>query len=143
MGEKRDQKEKTTKARNPRHLLLADDGSKPATRARTLALTLATATGARLTIVYVRDPGETEAAAMKKLAPALATAAAAGVKCNAVIQPPVGLTSPGRRIVATATAQRADMIVVGARGSGSIRKLLGSVSNYVVTNATVSVVVVR
>jgi nucleotide-binding universal stress UspA family protein len=124
-------------------MLVADDGSKPAARARAFAITLAAATGARLTAVYVRDPLETPEEAADKLAVTIAAAAAAGLKCKGIIQRPVGITSSGRRIIATATAQRADMIVVGARGSGTMRKLLGSVSSYVVTNASVSVTVVR
>ena len=124
-------------------MLLADDGSKPAARARAFALMLAAATGARLTVTYVREPTESPQDAAGRLATTLAAAAAAGLQCQAVIQRPVGITNPGRRILAAATRCRADLIVVGARGSGLVRKLLGSVSSYVVSRARVSVSVVR
>lgn len=143
MGEKTGTRKKAVTTATLRHVVVADDGSKPAARARALALTLAAATGARLTAVYVRDPLETKEEAADKLAVTIAAAAAAGLKCRGVVGRPVGITNPGRRIVAAATAQRADMIVIGARGSGTVRKLLGSVSSYVVTNAAVSVTVVR
>jgi nucleotide-binding universal stress UspA family protein len=104
---------------------------------------LAAATGARLTAVYVRDPVESGAEGHRKLVATLAAAAAAGQSCTAVVEPPVGITNPGRRIVAAGTRCRADVIVVGARGAGLVRKLLGSVSSYVVSRARVSVCVVR
>ena len=124
-------------------MLVADDGSKPAARARDFAVMLAVSTGARLTAMYVREPTETRDQAARKLAATVAAAATAGVKCAVVIQPPVGITNPGRRILAAATRHRADHIVVGARGSGLVSKLLGSVSSYVVSRAGVSVSVVR
>jgi len=127
----------------PRRVLLADDGSKAAAGARRFALMLAAATGARLTAVYVRDPVESRAEADGKLAATLAAAAAAGQRCTAVVEPPVGITNPGRRIIAAGARCRADVIVVGARGAGLVHKLLGSVSSYVVSRARVSVCVVR
>jgi nucleotide-binding universal stress UspA family protein len=128
----------------PRHVLLADDGSKLAGRARRFALKLGAATGARLTVAYVREPLEKVEQADRKLRPVLAAARAAGVRCKSLaVEPPVGVTNPGRRIIAAATRVRADMIVVGARGSGMVRRLLGSVSSYVVNRATVSVCVIR
>lgn len=143
MGQRRRRWSKPVEPRKPRHVLLADDGSKQAARARAFALMLAATTGARLTVTYVREPTENQKEAAGKLAATLAAAAAAGLECKAVIQRPVGITNPGRRIVATATRYRADVIVLGARGSGLIRKLLGSVSSYVVSHARVSVSVVR
>jgi nucleotide-binding universal stress UspA family protein len=124
-------------------VLLADDGSKNATRARDFAVTVAAATRARITVVYVREPKDTDAQARRKLARAVAAARAAGRRIEVEIAPPVGITNPGRRILATAASRRADMIVVGARGSGLARRLLGSVSSYVVGRAPVSVAVVR
>ena len=126
-----------------RHVLLADDGSKAAAHARRFALMLTAATGARLTAVYVRDPLESRVEGHRKLAVMLTAAAAAGQRCTAAVEPPVGITNPGRRIIAAAARSRADLIVVGARGAGLVRKLLGSVSSYVVSRARVSVCVVR
>jgi nucleotide-binding universal stress UspA family protein len=126
-----------------RHVLLADDGSKGAALARAFAVKIAAAAGARLTATCIREPTESKEAAERKLAAAAAAAAAAGVKCTTEILPPVGLSNPGRRIVEAAKRHRVDVVVVGARGHGLVRKLLGSVSNYVVTHAPMSVSVIR
>jgi nucleotide-binding universal stress UspA family protein len=143
MGKTARRGSKARRASLARHVLLADDGSKAAVHARRFALMLTAATGARLTAVYVRDPLESREEGHRKLAVTLAAAAAAGHRCTAVVEPPVGITNPGRRIIAAAARCRADLIVVGARGAGLVRKLLGSVSSYVVSRARVSVCVVR
>jgi nucleotide-binding universal stress UspA family protein len=127
---------------NLRHVLLADDGSKGCAPARGFALMLAATTKARLTALYVRDPLESEEDGLRKLAPTLKAAAAAGIDCEPLIERPVGISSPGRRIISAAKTQRADAIVLGARGAG-LARLLGSVSNYVVKHADGSVCVVR
>jgi nucleotide-binding universal stress UspA family protein len=127
----------------PCEVLLADDGSKYAEPARRFALMLADAVGARLTVVYVREPVESAAEAERKLRPTLAAASAAGLRCEGIVEPPVGVTNPGRRILAAAKRRRADVIVLGARGAGMVRKLLGSVSSYVVSRARTSVCVIR
>jgi len=127
----------------PRHVLLADDGSPGSVRARDFAVMLAAATGARLTAVYVREPIETDRDAREKLAEACKEAAASGVQCRVVVARPVGITSPGRRILEAAQRKRADLIVVGAKGAGLTRKLLGSVSSHVASRARGSVCVIR
>lgn len=104
---------------------------------------LAAATGARLTATSVREPFESSEQAADKLAGTLAAVTAAGVQCEALVPRPVGITNPGRRILSAAPRLRADHIVIGARGSGLVRKLLGSVSSYVVSRARVSLSVVR
>jgi nucleotide-binding universal stress UspA family protein len=92
----------------------------------------------------VREPLEKPEAAKQKLQATMDAAAAAGIKCvAAVVAPPVGITNTGRRIIAAATREGADAIVIGARGTGVLRKLLGSVSSYVVSRAPMSVCVVR
>jgi len=129
--------------KKPRHILLADDGSKEAARAREFAVMLAAATGAKLTAVYVREPIEGPADALHKLKATLAAAAAAKVPCDTVIERPVGITNPGRRILAAARRCHADLIVIGTRGAGLARRLLGSVSTYVASGAHVSVCMIR
>ncbi|KAL5015054.1 hypothetical protein ScPMuIL_009324 [Solemya velum] len=50
---------------------------------------------------------------------------------------------PGELIVKVSEQQKADMIVMGTRGLGAVRRaLLGSVSEYVVRHATTPVIVV-
>ncbi|KAI0237366.1 hypothetical protein LSAT2_012113 [Lamellibrachia satsuma] len=52
--------------------------------------------------------------------------------------------SPGEYIVKTTKETGADMVVLGARGLGKIRKaLLGSVSDYVVRKANVPVLICK
>ena len=51
---------------------------------------------------------------------------------------------PGDALVAAATAERCDLLVVGSRGrSGLAKLLLGSVANHVVAHAPCSVLVVK
>lgn len=54
----------------------------------------------------------------------------------------VGYGSAGAEIVRFAGEENADLIVIGRRGSGLSKALLGSVSDHVVKNATRPVVVV-
>jgi nucleotide-binding universal stress UspA family protein len=52
--------------------------------------------------------------------------------------------SPGEAIVDVATSEDVDLVVVGSHGRGSVgRLLIGSVSEYVVRNASCPVLVVR
>ena len=51
---------------------------------------------------------------------------------------------PGEAIIEAATAESADLIVVGSHGRGTVgRFLIGSVSDHVVRNAQCPVLVVR
>lgn len=52
-------------------------------------------------------------------------------------------TSPGDQIVAYAIENDCDLIVMGSRGLGAIRGILGSVSSFVLRNADVPVLVVK
>ena len=53
-------------------------------------------------------------------------------------------TNPGEEIVRIAYEQKADMIIMGARGLGKIRKaILGSVSDYVMRKALVPVLICK
>ena len=59
-------------------------------------------------------------------------------------EPLVATGNAGDQIVAAILAQRADLIVVGARRQGAVRRLLlGSTSDHVLTYAPCSVLVVR
>lgn len=52
-------------------------------------------------------------------------------------------TSPGDQIVSYAIDNGCDLIVMGSRGLGALRGILGSVSSYVLRNADVPVLVVK
>ena len=52
-------------------------------------------------------------------------------------------TQPGGQIVTSAIDNLCDLIVMGSRGLGALRGILGSVSSYVLCNADVPVLIVK
>lgn len=52
-------------------------------------------------------------------------------------------TQPGGQIVTYAVDNLCDLIVMGSRGLGALRGILGSVSSYVLRNADVPVLIVK
>ncbi len=67
----------------------------------------------------------------------------AGIPCAELIQPPVGITNAGRRILAAADDRGADLVVLGARGAGLTPTLFGSINSYGASRARVSVCIAR
>lgn len=125
-------------------ILLADDGSGAAGPARRTAIALAEQSHAKLSIVYVLEPLETEEDGRRIVREAAQIAEKKGIAYDVLLASPVGISSPGRRILAVAADIGADLIVLGARGLGGVgRVLLGSVSSYTVHHATCSVLVAR
>jgi nucleotide-binding universal stress UspA family protein len=137
-----------------RRILLATDLSDASAAAATTALELASGLGAELLVVSVIDPrslhlpGGAVASRVDQVRTARETAAAglvadgraAGVRVQFLIWD----GEPGERIVEAALAEEADIIVVGSHGrSGVGRFLIGSVSDFVVRNASCPVMVVR
>jgi nucleotide-binding universal stress UspA family protein len=131
-----------------RRLLIAYDGGEPARSALELGIELASAAGAAIGIVSVvpadgvapDDPwsGTSEHAA--ELYEAKLRVAAAGL--TAETHEPTG--NPGPSIVAVAASFEYDTIVIGARRLGPIRRrLLGSVSRYVASHSSATVVIAR
>jgi len=52
--------------------------------------------------------------------------------------------SPGEALCCTATEEKADMIVIGSRGLGAIKRaMVGSVSEYVVRNSGLPCIIVH
>jgi nucleotide-binding universal stress UspA family protein len=51
--------------------------------------------------------------------------------------------SPANEIVKYANDENCDLIIIGSKGLGGIKKLLGSVSNGVVQNAEIPVLVIK
>lgn len=52
-------------------------------------------------------------------------------------------TEPGEQIVAYAEENGCDLIIMGSRGLGAIRGILGSVSSHVLREATMPVLIVK
>lgn len=135
-------------------VMLATDLSVTSTPAEAEAVRLAAGLGARLIAVSVIDPGslrlpggrfrarvdqvrdERESAAQALVARAQEMGVATAFL--------VWEGDPGEAIVDAASAEHADLIVLGTRGRHGVeRSLFGSVSDHVVRNAPCPVVVVR
>jgi nucleotide-binding universal stress UspA family protein len=135
-------------------VLLATDGSTPASRALDRAVALAVETGATLYVLSVVDTADLDlfsgadtdavddlfrGAARSAVSDAGARAEAAGVDVARAVR--VGV--PHREICAYADEVGADVIVVGTHGrTGLSRALLGSVAARIVRTAPVPVLVV-
>src|SRR4051812_37815901 len=138
-----------------RRVLVATDLSAVSDGATAQALELARDLGAKLVVLSVIEPpgraGATPAgpspridqvrAARESAAQALvAQGGARGIAVDFL----VWVGDPGESIVNAAESEAADLIVVGSHGRGGVgRLLIGSVSEYVVRNATCPVMVVR
>ena len=144
-----------------KHILLATDGSAACDQATRTAIGLARTHGAKLTALYVVDPypylgiGQANplgfqayvAAAHSHAGKALARAAELcddGGSPIAMETRIVEEATSSHGIAQTAVDEKADLIVIGSHGHGALRKLmLGSVTNKVLVEATVPVLVVR
>lgn len=137
-------------------ILLATDGTAASSAAGEQAIQLAAALRARLLVVSVdtsRAPIDVpapsrEAVGLSDRRTSMVTAAerlvqqarSAGAEATFLVWE----GEPGETIVTAADSERADLIVVGTHGRGSIgRFLIGSVSDYVVRHAHCPVLVVR
>ncbi len=140
------------------HVLVAVDGSEGSKRAVKFAKDLATATGARVTLLHVlepipvvslgfaefygvshRQPTDEE---MGRLHQALHEMLADFPRDR--VEEVIEYGNPADTIVGQAEARNADLIVMGARGMGPVgRFLVGSVSDRVVHNARRNVTVVH
>jgi len=146
-----------------KHILIATDGSVLARKAATHGLGLAKALGAKVTAVIVEapfsvselpEPRPRELAqafaqhadylkrhAGKALAEIAEAASKAGVPCETL---QVEHDQPYQAIIQTAINKGCDAIVMASHGRSGIKAVvLGSVTNKVLTHATIPVVVVR
>jgi nucleotide-binding universal stress UspA family protein len=135
-----------------KRIVVATDGSSGSQAAVTQAIELAKATGARVTFVTVlhgvgrsSDPVSGEplsASGTERNAAQVAAATARDGGADADFQFLDG--DPADAVVDFASAERADVIVVGSRGLGAVRSLvLGSVSRRIVDHAQCPVLVVK
>lgn len=135
-------------------LLLATDLTEASASATDEAFELATRLDASLLVVSVIDPGsllmpggrfrvrvDQVRERREQLAQELVERGRAdGIDVSFLIW----TGDPGDMIVEAATAEHADMVLVGSHGRGTVgRLLLGSVSEHVVRNAPCPVLVVR
>jgi nucleotide-binding universal stress UspA family protein len=134
--------------------MLATDLSPASHAATDTALELARTFGARLLAISVIDPGslrlpggrfsarvdQVRAERERYAQELVARGRAQGVSVDFLVWE----GDPGESIVDAAQSEGADMIVVGSHGRGTVgRFLIGSVSDYVVRQASCPVLVVR
>ena len=146
------------------HVVIGTDGSADAIAAAATGLRLLAAPDSITVVCAVEPPGEATAGQESGFAGGLvepadidvawavvrdAGAAAidrtvAGLDTQAPVKPLVEGGGAGPVICRVAEDEGADVVVVGSRGHGAIRRaLLGSVSTYVSNNAPCPVVIVR
>jgi nucleotide-binding universal stress UspA family protein len=145
-------------------VLIGTDGSDDAITAATRALPLL-APADTVTVACITEPSgletaglesgfgggiaspeeiENEQAAAHQHATAAVARTAAEIDTTAAVEQRVEVGDPGSMLCVLAEEIGADIVVVGSRGRGAIKRaLMGSVSTYVVNNAPCPVVVVR
>lgn len=139
-----------------KRILVAVDGSEPSRKALRMAIDIASKMGAGITVLHVVMPpyvppapyatgGEALQLSLQQYGEHLAQTTAAEVrKAGVEADFRVELGSPPETISATATAVKADMVVVGSRGLNAIRRvMLGSVSDRLTHISQVPVLVVH
>jgi nucleotide-binding universal stress UspA family protein len=143
-------------------VLVATDGTNDSDGAVDAALDLAHDTGARLLVLTVVPEGSAEESGEGDEGPSRESSSRdeddevtqASDRTNGVVdhaiewgldaQPLIWEGEPGEAIVAAATSEGADVIVIGTSSkSGVGRILLGSVTDHVVQHASMPVMVVR
>jgi nucleotide-binding universal stress UspA family protein len=138
-----------------RHILIPTDGSEIADRGIKAGLSLASALGARISAIVVEAPfdlfdvpdnkaheaRQIEAHARKVLDDVERRARGAGVSCESIL---ASGAKPAQAIVETAMNKGCDLIVMASHGrSGLSLELLGSVTQKVLINAKIPVLVCR
>ena len=143
-------------------VLVATDGTEDSDGAVEAAVDLAHDTGARLLVLSVVPEGASDDAEEDGGAPRRESAPRDGdseidqaaERANSIVDhaiewgldaaPIIWEGDPAQAILAAAASETADIIVIGSSARGGVgRILLGSVSDAVIRNATVPVMVVR
>lgn len=131
-----------------REILVPLDGSKNSQRSLETAIHLANEHGASLTSVYVihslskqvRQKKDLDKSVPQFLLQAKKLAEKNGVPFHSRILE----GDPGHAILEYANTRGTDLIVIGARGRGTFKKIfLGSVSSYVLNKAKVAVMLIK
>lgn len=134
-------------AKKLRSILVPVDGSAPAKRAAALAASLADGSEAVVTLLYIDVPGGKAKAKATRDREALETfKEATKAFGRGAIEARLVTRSgePGPTIVELAEELEPDLLVIGRRGVGRVRALvLGSVSEYVLANATCPITIVK
>ena len=134
-------------------ILVPMDGSKNSFKALTKAIFLAKKCGASISALYVLrtafdNPNliyvpQTQNE-LKKVEKFLDTAKNQVIKNSIKFKKEIVFGHEAKQIIDFAQKKKFDLIVIGARGRGTIKQmLLGSVSNAVVHSSTVPVLVIR
>jgi nucleotide-binding universal stress UspA family protein len=153
------------RASRGQRVVLGIDGSAPSLRAAAFLASLEPARGARISVIAAIEPlrlpslgrlpsgvratlraearalaDEKHAAAQRRVNTAARKLEAAGWNVRADVREGVPLET----LLARAASERADLLAVGARGTGGVRRwLLGSVAEGVLQHAPCAVLVVR
>lgn len=144
-----------------KRILVPVDGSPASRKAAKHAIAFAKSIRASITFYYAIPPAspvffgegyvvpqraveEIEAAQRatgdKYVAEAMKKAQKAGVRCDSLVTRAV----PGDGVIAAASAQKCDAIVIGSHGWGALKRfLLGSVTQHVLAHARIPVLVYR
>ena len=140
-------------AGNIKNILVPIDGSQNSLRGVDKAISIAKASDATITGLFVfhlpfaaglKLTKSMESKAKEKGTKAIAVAQQRCEKSGVNFKWKTAGGKPGDAIVNVAKGTRADMIVIGARGLGAAKeKFLGSTSNYVMHKSNIPVLVVK
>ena len=126
-------------------ILVPVDGSRAADKALKYAIDLGKSMGAKITLLHVQEPGlsRVKPEITRSLGNAILSLAAGKIK-DVEFDKRLASGSPGTVITQTADEEKYDLIVMGDKGHGSVRKfLLGSVSSHVLHYANRAILIVK
>jgi nucleotide-binding universal stress UspA family protein len=126
-------------------VLVPVDGSRAADKALKYAINLSKNMGAKITLLHVQESGlsRVRPEITRGLGDAILSQAASKIK-DVEFDKKLESGSPGTVITQMANEKNYDLIVMGDKGHGSVRKfLLGSVSNHVLHYANRAILIVK
>ena len=126
-------------------ILVPIDGSMAAERGLRCAIDIAKKMGAKITLLYVQESGFSSARPelARRLGDTILSQAAGKVK-DVEFDKRLESGSPGSVITHTADEENYDLIIMGDKGHGGIRRfLLGSVSNHVLHYSNHTILIVK